>query len=180
MKILLVTRAGGRIQSKKSVSSSWLRVGRNASCEVHLPDPRVALDQGMVTRPDEGFMYVEGELGAQNITRKAVRQVRMEPGQPIEVGPYRLTLQPAPGPDYEAQLDVELVHPLGASSDLAGRSRQLTLGSLGLTKRWAAWLWASSCWVSSSRSRPAACSTCRGARPPRPRPSATASGTRGR
>jgi predicted CXXCH cytochrome family protein len=142
MKILLVTRAGGRIQSKKGVSSSWLRVGRNASCEVHLPDPRVALDQGMVTRPDEGFMYVEGELGAQNITRKAVRQVRMEPGQPIEVGPYRLTLQPAPGPEYEAQLDVELVHPLGASSDLAGRSRHLTLGSLGLTKRWAAWLWA--------------------------------------
>jgi predicted CXXCH cytochrome family protein len=142
MKVLLVTRSGGRLQSKKTVSAAWLRVGRNASCEIHLPDPRVALDQGMVTRPDDGFLYVVGELGAQNITRKSVRQVRMHPGEPFEIGPYRLVLQPAPTAEHDALIEVDLVHPLESGGDLATRSRHLTLGSLGLTKRWAAWLWA--------------------------------------
>ena len=142
MKVLLVARAGGRLQSKKTVTGSWLRVGRHASCEIHLPDPRVALDQGMVTRPDEGFLYVVGEMGAQNITRKAVRHLPMNAGEPIEVGPYRLVLQPAPTPEHDALIEVDLVHPLESAGDLASRSRQLTLGSLGLTKRWAAWLWA--------------------------------------
>src|SRR5687767_2142432 len=142
MKVLIVMRAGGRVQSKKAVTAQWLRVGRNASCEIHLPDPRVPLEQGMVTRPDEGFMYVEGEAGGHNITRKGVRQLRLAPGEPIDIGPYTLVLQPPPSPDYEAQIQVEMVRPLEAASDFASRSRQLTLGSLGLTKRWAAWLWA--------------------------------------
>jgi predicted CXXCH cytochrome family protein len=142
MKVLLVMRAGGRLQSKKTVSATWLRVGRSASCEIHLPDPRVALDQGMVTRPDEGFLYVVGEKGSQDITRKSVRHERMQPGEPMEIGPYRMVLHPAPTDEHEAMIEVDLVHPLESSRDLATRSRSLTLGSLGLTKRWAAWLWA--------------------------------------
>ena len=142
MKVLLVTRAGGRVHSKRTVSANWLRVGRSASCEIHLPDPRVPLDAGMVTRPDEGFLYVVGEAGSQNITRKTVRQVRMLPGEPIEIGPYRLTLKAEATPEHDAQLELELVHPLESSGDFGSRARQLTLGSLGLTKRWAAWLWA--------------------------------------
>ena len=44
MKILIVTRAaraGGRAtQTKRTVVADWVRVGRNASCEIHL-DPRM-------------------------------------------------------------------------------------------------------------------------------------------
>jgi len=142
VKVLLTIRAGGRVQSKKPVSADWLRVGRNASCEIHLPDPRVALEQGMVTRPDEGFMYVAGEAGASDISRKGVRQVRLAPGEPVDIGPYRMELLPPPSADYDAAIQLDLVRPLEAASDLATRSSQLTLGSLGLTKRGAAWLWA--------------------------------------
>src|SRR6187402_2334828 len=142
MKVLLVTRAGGRIKARKPIEAPWLRVGRSASCEIHLPDPRVPLQQGMVTRPDEGFMYVHGESGAMDISRKAVRQERLVPGQPIEIGPYRLELQPPSSPEYDAQLQLELVRPLEATGDLTSRARDLTLGSLGLTKRRATWLWA--------------------------------------
>jgi predicted CXXCH cytochrome family protein len=142
MKVLVVSRAGGRIQSKRTVTANWLRIGRNASCEVHLPDPRVALEHGMITRPDAGFMYVEGEGGSQNITRKAVRQVRLEPGQSFDVGPYRIELQAPPARDYDAALQVDLLRPLEGAGDFASRASRLTLGSLGLTKRWAAWLWA--------------------------------------
>ena len=119
MKVLLVTRANGRIQSKRTISGDWLRVGRNASCEVHLPDPRVALEQGMITKPDEDFRYVEGESGLQNITRKGVHQVRLRRGDAISIGPYRLELQPPPSADYDATLQLELVHPREATGDLS-------------------------------------------------------------
>ena len=139
MKILVTTKAG-RQQTRKTVNSEWLRVGRNTSCEIHLPDPRVPLEQGMIVYRD-GLVYMEGESGSQVITRRSVRSDRMHYGEPLEVGPYRIEMTPPP-PGYDAALKVELVHPLEATPALAARASELTLGSLGLTKRWAAWLWA--------------------------------------
>src|SRR3954464_7585591 len=139
MKILITIKAG-RNQTRKTVSGEWLRIGRNTSCEIHLPDPRVPLEQGMIVYRD-GLVYMEGEAGSQVITRRSVRSERMHYGEPLEVGPYRIEMTPPP-PGYDAALKVELVHPLEAMPALAARSSELTLGSLGLTKRWAAWLWA--------------------------------------
>ncbi|HXN16294.1 MAG TPA: hypothetical protein VN878_07940, partial [Usitatibacter sp.] len=84
MKLLIVTRipqrAGGRLlETKKTVVADWIRVGRNASCEIHLPDPRIPLEKGMIVDRN-GLVYLEGEGGSQNITRKAVRAVRLKPG----------------------------------------------------------------------------------------------------
>src|SRR6185436_3962619 len=108
MRVLVVTRAGGRIQSKKTVNAGWLRVGRNASCEVHLPDPRIALEQGLISRLDAGFLFVEGETGGSHTTtRKAVRSLRLKVGEPIDIGPYRLTLKAAPA-GFDGTIDVEL------------------------------------------------------------------------
>lgn len=139
MKIQLTFKSGTRIQARKAVTGEWLRVGRNAACEVHLPDPRVPLDQGMIVNRD-GLVYLEGESGSQTITRRSVRSVRLNPGDSITVGPYRLEAQ-APPAGYDGALLVELAHPLEIAPGLLTRTSQLTLGSLGLTKRWAAWLW---------------------------------------
>jgi predicted CXXCH cytochrome family protein len=133
----VTTRTGPRSQARKTVNADWLRVGRNAAYEVHLADPRVPLDQGMIVNR-EGLVYLEGEGGSQNITRKSVRSVRLKHGEPIDIGPYRIESQPPP-PGYDGALLVELLHPLEATPGLA--SRELTLASLGFTKRWAAWLW---------------------------------------
>ncbi|HUP30294.1 MAG TPA: hypothetical protein VM122_08995, partial [Usitatibacter sp.] len=140
MRIQLVARSAQRAPVKRTVVADWLRVGRNASCEIHLPDPRVALDQGMIVDRD-GLVYLQGEGGSQNITRKSVTSIRLVAGVPLEVGPYRITLLPAP-PGFDAALSVELARPLEPREDLASRTGRLTLGSLGLTKRWAAWAWA--------------------------------------
>lgn len=139
MKILITTKVG-RTQSRRTVTGQWLRVGRNTSCEVHLADPRVPLEQGMFVYRD-GLVYMEGETGSQVVTRRSVRSERMHYGEPLEIGPYRIEMTPPP-PGYDAALKVELVHPLEATPALAARASELTLGSLGLTKRWAAWLWA--------------------------------------
>ena len=140
MRVQLIIKAPERAPVKRTVVANWLRLGRNASCEIHLPDPRVPLEQGMIADRD-GLVYLEGEGGSQNITRKSVRSVRLKAGEPIEVGPYRLTVQAAPA-GFDAAIMVELVRPLESGDDLASRTSSLTLGSIGLTKRWAAWVWA--------------------------------------
>lgn len=142
MKMLIVMRTprpGGRAaQVKKTVVADWVRVGRNASCEIHLPDPRVALEQGMIVNRD-GPVYIEGEAGSQDITRKSVRSARLKPGEPIDVGPYRLEgLVPPVG--YDGAVSVELVKPSEVAAGLAGRVSRTTLASVGLTKRRLAWI----------------------------------------
>lgn len=139
MRVQLVTRSAQRGPQKKTVVGEWLRVGRNASCEIHLADPRVALEQGMIVNR-EGLVYLEGESGSQNITRKSVRSVRLKPGEPIEVGPYRLTMRAAPQ-GFDGALELELVRPLeeADTGGIAERARRRSLASLGLGKRWASW-----------------------------------------
>lgn len=137
MRAVILHKSGERVVTRRTAVANWLRVGRNANCEIHLPDPRVALEQGMVV-DREGPVYLEGELGSQNITRKSVRSVRLKPGTPVEVGPYRLTAQ-TPPPAFDVALVVELVKPLGESSDFATRASRRTLASVGLSKRGVAW-----------------------------------------
>ena len=137
MRVQLVTRSPQGAPVKKTVVADWLRVGRNASCEIHLPDPRVPLEHGMIVNR-EGLVYLEGESGNQNITRKSVRAVRLKVGEPLEIGPYRITLQ-APPQGFDASVLVELVRPLEAADDFVSRNTRLTLGSMGFTKRWASW-----------------------------------------
>ena len=141
MKLFIVTRAqrgAGRVtQTKKTVVADWVRIGRNASCEIHLPDPRIALEQGMIVNRD-GPVYIEGEAGSQDITRKSVRSVRLRPGEPIDIGPYRLEGLVAPE-GFDGAVSMELVRPIAAAPDLKSRAARMTLDSLGLTKRSLAW-----------------------------------------
>jgi hypothetical protein len=117
-------------------------VGRAASSEIHLPDPRVALNQGFITLRD-GIYYSEGDaapISHAATTRKALRSARLKPGATLNVGPYRFTGVEAPE-GFDGAIAVELVKPLAeAASGLATRARRLTLASLRLPKRWAAWL----------------------------------------
>src|ERR1700733_13193198 len=115
MKILIETRtpsAGGGppALTRRTVSADWIRVGRNASCELHLPDPRIALEQGMIVDRN-GLVYIEGEAGSQDITRKSVRSVRLKPGEPIDIGPYRLEGLAAPE-GFDGAVAVELARPV--------------------------------------------------------------------
>jgi hypothetical protein len=65
--------------------------------------------------------------------------VRLVPGQPIEIGPYRMEAIAAPE-GYDGALRVALVRPLEAGADLASRTSRLTLASVGLSRRAIAWV----------------------------------------
>ncbi len=123
--------------AKKTVQADWVRVGRNASCEIHLPDARVPLEQGMLVLR-EGLVYLEGEAGSQDITRKSVRSVRLAPGTTIDVGPYRLACL-APPEGYDGAVAVELVRPAESAADLRTRAARVSLAAVGLSRRGVAW-----------------------------------------
>ena len=143
MKLLVQMRDPQRgTPVKKTVTADWVRIGRHASSEIYLPDPRIALAQGMIVWRD-GLVYIEGEMGitTKSTTHKAVRSLRLRFDQPIDIGPYRLrSVTPPPG--YDGAVSIELVLPLEIAPGLAQQTSKLTLASLGLTKRWAAWAWA--------------------------------------
>jgi hypothetical protein len=129
---------GGRAPVlRRTVQAEWIRVGRHASSELHLPDPRVPLAKGMIVDRD-GPVYIEGEAGSHDITRKTVHAVRLKPGVPLEIGPYRIEAKPPPE-GYDAALEVRLVHPLPAAGGLASHASRLTLAAHRLPKRGAAW-----------------------------------------
>lgn len=147
MKLQVITQARGRsgrvMQQKRMVQGDWIRVGRAASSEIHLADPRVALNQGLIMDRG-GVVYTEGEAGIvspQSTTRRAVRSVRLKPGSSIEVGPYKFTAIEAP-PGYDGAITIELVRPLEevASGDIRERATRLSLASLRIPKRPVAWL----------------------------------------
>ncbi len=141
MKLLIVSRSPGRgprgTQTKKTVVADWVRIGRNASCEIHLPDSRIPLEQGMIVNRD-GPVYIEGEGGSHDITRKSVRSLRLRPGTVLDIGPYRLEALEAP-PGYDGAVSVELARPLEAAPDLKSRAARMSLASFGVSKRALAW-----------------------------------------
>ncbi len=145
MKLLVITQSRGRsgrlMQQRREVTADWIRVGRAASSEILLADPRIALNQGLLIDRG-GLVYTEGEsgvVGASSTTRKAVSSVRMSPGVAMDVGPYRFT-SIAPPAGFDAALTVEMLRPLeGAPEGIRERARQLTLASLGIPKRGLAW-----------------------------------------
>src|SRR5262249_14919757 len=145
VKLLVITqtrsRSGKPLQAKREVEGEWLRVGRAASSEIHLPDPRVALNQGFITLRD-GIHYSEGDAAVVSpaaTTRRALRSTRLKPGATVNVGPYRFTgVEAREG--FDGAIAIELVKPLAeAASGLATRARRLTLAQLWLSKRWTAW-----------------------------------------
>ncbi len=146
MKLQIITQARGRsgrvMQQKRLVQGDWIRVGRAASCEIHLPDPRVALNQGLIMERG-GIVYSEGEAGMVSpgsTTRKAVRSVRVKPGSSIDVGPYKFTaIEPPPG--YDGAITIELVRPLEevTSGDIRTRAAKLSLAALRTPQRNVAW-----------------------------------------
>ncbi|HEX4944944.1 MAG TPA: hypothetical protein VFV55_11365, partial [Usitatibacteraceae bacterium] len=123
------------MQVRKEVVADWVRVGRNASSEVLLADPRIALNQGLIVDRN-GPVYTEGETGSMaSTTRKAVRSVRLSPGSSVDVGPYRLTAIPTPA-GYSGAITVELVRPPESTApEFIARAQRLTLASLRLPKR---------------------------------------------
>lgn len=136
----LSRKRGGAIGRRESVLvGGLLRVGRNTQCEIYLADSRVNYHHAFIEERDGGCRLI-AENGAQlNVDGAFLESVQLRSGQRIGLGPYLLTVEPAPQ-DCDLALAIELARPMGDDLDNLKRRSTLTLEASGLSRRTGAWL----------------------------------------
>jgi predicted CXXCH cytochrome family protein len=142
MRILVISvtrnRKGQPVRAEHIVEGEMIRLGRGTQCEIHLPDPRVALFHAAIYRQgDSIFIHApEAEL---SVDGGPEREARLTPRVHVALGPYEMTVEPPP-PGCDLALAIELVRPL--PDDLAAiRAKSRTsLEATVLSKRGPAWI----------------------------------------
>src|SRR6266480_297821 len=142
MRILVISvtrnRKGQPVRAERIVEGEMIRLGRGTQCEIHLPDPRVALFHAAIyAQGDSIFIHApEAELA---VDGGPEREARLTPRVHIALGPYEMTVEPPP-PGCDLALAIELVRPL--PDDLAAiRAKSRTsLEATALSKRGPAWI----------------------------------------
>ena len=118
------------------ISGESIQVGRGAACKIHLLDHRVNLLHATMKRSEDGTLYIEGEKDATiNINGFIVQSAALSPGTRVEIGPYLLTVEPAPD-GHDIALSTELTEPLpGQDAAKIYRAAPISLAALGVSKR---------------------------------------------
>ena len=115
-----INQRGQAQRDQRKITGSVLSVGRGTQCQVHLPDPRVALLQARITVTDEGAV-IEADPGRIQVNGNPTQSLKLAVNDRIEVGPYLLQVE-APPEGLPFALSVTLVNPL-AEAKADGMSR---------------------------------------------------------
>ena len=114
---LSVNRRGKPQRDARRFAGPSLQVGRGTQCQIHLPDPRVALQHARITVSEAGAT-IDAEPGRLVVNGRAVDGVRLNAGDRVEVGPYVLEVEAAPA-GVALALTVKLVQALDAAGGRA-------------------------------------------------------------
>ena len=120
-----VNQRGQPQRDQRRVAGPLLNIGRGADCQIHLPDPRVALNHARITVTDSGAV-IEATTGRIEVNGRAGGG-NLAIGDRIEIGPYVLQVEEPPKGLHLA-LAVTLVAPLTTFAD--GRRFMLRLPRL--------------------------------------------------
>lgn len=107
-----INRRGLQQRDQQRVAGPTINIGRGTQCQVHLPDPRVALQHALITVSEAGAT-LEAEPGRIQVNGRAVDGAKLVVGDRIEVGPYLLEVE-APPTGVLLALAVTLVVPLSS------------------------------------------------------------------
>jgi predicted CXXCH cytochrome family protein len=105
-----VNRRGQQQRDQQRVAGPSINIGRGTQCQIHLPDPRVALQHARISVSDSGAA-IDAEPGRILVNGRGVDGVKLSVGDRIEVGPYLLEVEAAPA-GIPLALAVTLVQPL--------------------------------------------------------------------
>lgn len=117
-------------RDQQRVAGPAIEIGRGAQCQIHLPDPRVALQHAKITVTADGAT-IEAEPGRIQVNGRALDGVKLNVGDRIEAGPYVLEVEKAPA-GMPLALAVTLVAPLPT---IVGEGRRYKLQAPRLSKR---------------------------------------------
>lgn len=126
-----VDQRGQAQREQRRVTGSVLIVGRGTQCQIHLPDPRVALSSARITVTDEGAI-IEADPGRIQVNGHAAQNVKLAVGDKVEIEPYHLQVEAAPE-GVPLALSVTLVNPIKKDGG-AGLDR-VALKNAGVSKR---------------------------------------------
>ncbi len=112
------------VRSYHTLAGDELTLGRGAECRMHLPDPRVAMHHAVIRRLDDGQLHLVSLNGELEVDGAILQNVVLTHGKQVMVGPYRLTVEPAP-PDVHLSVSVTLVNPMPDDyQDLKARTHE--------------------------------------------------------
>ena len=89
----LVVRAGGGRQGETfPLGGERMVIGRSPDAAIFLDDVTVSRSHAFVRRGDEGYVIEDaGSLNGTYVNRRRVEKARLEDGDEVQIGKYRLT-----------------------------------------------------------------------------------------
>jgi pSer/pThr/pTyr-binding forkhead associated (FHA) protein len=89
---LVVRSGGGRAGETFPLESDRTSLGRAPECDVFLDDVTVSRRHSVITRGADGFtLHDEGSLNGTYVNRRRVESAKLEDGDEVQVGKYKLT-----------------------------------------------------------------------------------------
>ncbi|MGY5764499.1 FHA domain-containing protein [Brachybacterium sp. DNPG3] len=92
---LLIVGKGPNLGARFLLDADTTVAGRHPNCEIFLDDVTVSRKHAAFVRDGDGFLVRDlGSLNGTYVGRDRVDEVRLEPGQDVQIGKYRLTYHP--------------------------------------------------------------------------------------
>ncbi len=128
------------VRSYRTITANELVLGRGAECTIHLPDPRIAMHHAVIKQLDDGQYYLVAINGELQVAGGMLQSIALTNGAQIMIGPYQLTVEPAP-PDVDISVSLVLAHSLPDDyQDLKSRTHAPLAGAASFKRRLAIWM----------------------------------------
>jgi hypothetical protein len=89
---LIVRSGGGRAGETFVLDHDRVTVGRSPECEIFLDDVTVSRKHAVIVKSGDGFgIQDEGSLNGTFVNKKRVESAKLEDGDELQIGKYRLT-----------------------------------------------------------------------------------------
>ena len=89
---LVVRSGGGRAGETFPLARDRVLVGRSPDCDVFLDDVTVSRQHAVLARGEDGFTIEDqGSLNGTYVNRRRVERAKLEDGDEVQIGKYRLT-----------------------------------------------------------------------------------------
>jgi FHA domain-containing protein len=89
---LVIRAGGGRVGESFSIAGERMGVGRRPECEVFLDDVTVSRDHALlIKRGEQWYLDDCGSLNGTYVNRSRIESHRLEEGDEVQIGKYKLT-----------------------------------------------------------------------------------------
>jgi hypothetical protein len=89
---LVIRAGGGRVGESFAIDGERMSIGRRPECEVFLDDVTVSRDHALLIRRGEHWYLDDcGSLNGTYVNRSRIESHRLEEGDEVQIGKYKLT-----------------------------------------------------------------------------------------